>query len=123
MANKIPSFLAELERDPISALNLRFIEKEGFAADPFDLGGEVLTGGIHVIKSPGEPGEWGPPEYREGTTTIEPLGRLMSAWGVMVAIRVAHQDPDFRLKLDWFNKSDPASSSTSLIPPAVRSTS
>ena len=39
----------------------------------------------------------------------------MAEWGIAVAFRVAHQNPDFRLKLDWFKKSDPASGPVYLV--------
>ena len=117
VVTQIASFLVKMQRDPISALNLRFIEGDGLASDPFEFKGKILVGGIQVLRSPGDPGEWAPPEYQEGSTTIRPLVGSMAEWGIAVAFRVAHQNPDFRLKLDWFKKSDPASGPVYLVDP------
>ena len=114
---QVAAFLAKQQRDPISALNLRFVEGEGFVADPFEFRSKIFTGSVQLVRSPRGPGEWDPPEYQEGGTTIKPLGGFMAEWGVVVAFRVAHQNPDFRLKLDWFKKSDPASGPVYLVDP------
>ena len=116
---KISSFLAKLERDPISALNLRFTEREGFAADPFEFKGNVLSGDIHLLHSAVQDpaGEWAPPKHQEGAVTIEPLRLMLSPWGTTVALRVSHEEPGFRLKLNWFKKSDPAAGPVYLVDP------
>ena len=115
--DQIVSFHAKLQRDPISALNLRFIEGQGFLSDPFEFKGKILSGDVHVIECSGVAGEWTPPEYQEDGTTIRPVGGVLSKSGVAVAFRVSHQHPDFRLKLDWFKKSDPASGPVCLVDP------
>ena len=117
VAKQIASFRAKLERDPISALNLRFVEGDGFVADPFEFKGKILSGSVQVLQRPRGAGEWTPPEYQEGGTTIKPLGGMLSKWGMGVAFRVAHHDPDFRLRLNWFKKSDPASGPVYLVDP------
>ena len=113
-------FWHKLKQDPVSCLNLRFLEGKGIVADPIEFGGRIPAI-IELTDSHfGEAaaGEWSPPEHQEGGTTIEPVvGCVMSPWGVMVAFRVAHRDVGSRLKLDWFKKSDPAASPIYLVDP------
>ena len=117
VGTQIESFMVKLQCDPISALNLRFMDGDGFASDPFEFKSKILSGSTPSLQSSREPGEWDPPEYQEGSTTIKPLSGSMAEWGIAVAFRVAHQNPDFRLKLDWFKKSDPASGPVYLVDP------
>ena len=130
VGTQIESFMVKMQCDPISALNLRFMDGEGFADDPFEFKSKFLSGHVSIRHIGSQPhpglqrpesgrgtGEWAPPEYQEGSTTIKPLGGSMAEWGMAVAFRVAHQNSDFRLKLDWFKKSDPASSAVYLVDP------
>ena len=121
IAKQIASFLTKLERDPIVALNLRFVEGQGVRSDPFEFKGNFVTGTIHQSidpsRSDGDSGVWTPPEYREGSTTVVPVYGFGADWGLTLVFRVAHQDPDLRLRLDWFKKSDPASSSIYVVDP------
>ena len=119
---QIASFAGKRERDPISCLNLRFIEGEGIVRGPFgfEFGNGFVGQDQEVLLSTDEVGEWvwTPPEYQEVGTTITPVGCFsFSTWGAVVALRVAHQNAGLRLKLDWFKKSDPAASPIYLVDP------
>ena len=43
VAAQISSFLTKLDRDPISATNLRFSESAGFTADSFEFKGKTYS--------------------------------------------------------------------------------
>ena len=122
LVKQISSFAGKLERNPISSLNLRFIEGEGIVTGPFgfEFGHGFVGQDQHVLLSTDEVGEWAwtPPEYQEVGTTITPIGCFgFSTWGAVVALRVAHRNGGLRLKLDWFKKSDPAASPIYLVDP------
>ena len=106
-----------MERDPISALNLRYVVRKGIVGDPFEIKGKWVSMKVNLELRDASKlqTKWVPRKYQEGDTTIQPIFTGLSPWGVVIAFKVAHKDPDFRLKLNWFRKSDPAS--------AVRSTS
>ena len=111
VSGQISSFLAKVERDSISAMNLRFVKGKGMVADPFEFKGRFLTGTVALPEGlgDGDSGTWTPREYQEAGITIAPVCGVMTAWGIAIAFRVAHRNPYLRLKLNWFKKSDPPS--------------
>ena len=122
LVKQIASFAGKMERDPISSLNLRFIEGEGIVTGPFgfEFGRGFVGQDQEVLLSTDKVGEWAwtPPEYQEVGTTITPIGCFgFSTWGTIVALRVAHRNAGLRLKLDWFKNSDPAASPIYLVDP------
>ncbi len=119
VSGQISSFLAKLERDPIPAMNLRFVKGKGIVADPFEFKGKILTGSVNLLESSddGDSVTWTPQEYEEAGVTIAPVCGVTTWWGIAIAFRVAHRNPDLRLKLDWFKKSDPASGPVYVVDP------
>lgn len=118
ISEKIASFHAKLERDPISAMNLRFVKGKGIVADPFEFNGRFLIGSFDLLESSGDDsGTWTPREYEDSGVTIAPVCGVMTWWGIAIAFRVAHRNPDLRLKLNWFEKSDPGSGPVYVVDP------
>ena len=119
LARQIESFLAKMERNPISALNLRYVVRKGIVGDPFEIKGKWVSMKLHLELRDASKlqTKWVPRKYQEGDTTIQPIFTGFSPWGVVIAFKVAHKDPDFRLKLSWFRKSDPASGPVYLVDP------
>ena len=118
---RIAAFVENLEKDPISAVNLRFTETQGFEADPFEFTGKILSGRSVLLSSEYQEvagtGTWNPESYHEGTVAVEPLSLSLSQWGTMLAVRVSHDQPTLRIRPDWLKKSDPSSGPVYLVDP------
>ena len=52
VGTQIESFMVKLQCDPISALNLRFMDGDGFASDPFEFKGKILSGSTLTSRAP-----------------------------------------------------------------------
>lgn len=104
---RLVSFLTRAEKDPISTLGLRFSTAEGFSADPFRFQGEFLSGTVEPLQKlqtiDGE-GSWKPESYSVDPVTVEPQGILLTPWGVVTAVTVAHDQQGLRLKLEGWKK-------------------
>ena len=120
LTRQLDSTMAKIERDPISALNLRHVPRKGILCDPISIKGKWcflrLNPGLAYAPS-GSGVKWTPAKYERAGTTIQPLQVVTSPWGLIIAFKVAHKDLDFRLPLNWFNRSDPASGSVYLVDP------
>lgn len=120
VTRQVNSTMAKIERDPISALNLRHVPRKGVLCDPISIKGKWcfvrLNPGLAYAPS-GSGVKWTPAKYQRAGTTIQPLQVVTSPWGLIIAFSVAHKDPDFRLPLNWFKKPDPASGPVYLVDP------
>ena len=117
---QVNTLLAKAERDPISALNLRYVPRKGIIGDRIRIEGKwvfINVGPTFAYAPSGSGVKWVPAKRQRGGTTIQPLQLVTSPWGIIIAFRVSNRDPEFRPKLNWFKKSDPASGPVYLVDP------
>ena len=70
LACQIESFLAKMERNPISALNLRYVVRKGIVGDPFEIKGKWVSMKVNLELRDASKlqTKWVPRKYQEGDT-------------------------------------------------------
>lgn len=114
---KAEAFEAQLRRDPIKVLNLRYIAGRGFQAEPFRFSTDLYSGEIKVVTEAADAEEirFQPNDFKAKDAVVRTHKVFVSNWGTAVGISVAHDYPDWRLKLNWVKKSEPSRSSVFIL--------
>lgn len=107
-----------LLKDPIKPLDLRYEPGRGFRSTPFQYEGEVLSGSVTITAdSASGKLQLSPSRVASEHFSVEPVDLMFSVYGIMAAIRVSNFDQEYRIRLSWFKKSNPAESAIYLVDP------
>jgi len=116
--NRVQRLHDRLIKDPIKPLELRYIPGRGFESTPFQYEGEVISGSV-TITADSTPGDftYSPSDVESERYRVEPIDFMFSVYGIMAAIRVSNFDQEYRIRLNWFKKSNPTESAIYLVDP------
>ena len=95
---------AEVSRDIIRALRLRYFEDNGFRAAPFEIRNSVWNADLILITEGRTDAVVHPQVYELGETTIEAFDFLLTTWATIVAMKVRNATPDFQVPSGWTHR-------------------
>lgn len=114
---KARSFDERMRSNPLKALKLRYSDSTGrFQSEPFEINTTYMHGTVDIVgQDNGSQNGFSPARAEGEGFSIEPLALSISEYGFLVAIRVSGTDNEYRIKLNWVKKADPATSSVFLV--------
>lgn len=91
-------------KDPIKALSLRFSPSHGFESEPFQVRSDLISGEL-TLTPDAKIDRFSPCTYEVGDAKIEILDMLILKWSTIIAFKVTHDDPTYRIKVNWVNEA------------------
>lgn len=115
--NKGHRLQEKLDKDVVKALEIKYSEDRGFSSKPFEMRSEIITGDISLLQTEDDQDsvDFQPSTYSFEGVIVEPLSLLLTRWATIVAFKVSHSDPEYRLRLNWVKMSNPSASSLFLL--------
>lgn len=106
-----------LWNDPLKTLALRYELRRGFEAEPFSVESEIFVGHFSVsgVDEEIEPAAFEPKVHQGEMFAVQPLDVWFSAFGTFLALSVENDDPKYRIRPNWFKKSNPQTSPVFLV--------
>jgi hypothetical protein len=114
---RFDAFRAKALANPISTFDLQYSS----ADDQFTSETARLSSGdlefSFTIEPAGsvEGGEFAPETAHQGSLRVTPKGFSLSSFGIVLALEVSNNDPEWRPKLNWHRKTDPSMSAAYIV--------